>query len=878
VSGGERALTVFYRALLRLHPAEQRHRYGAQMTEDFLRAWRRAHGVPARVTVLAGELAALAWTGVAERLRGAWAGGWHGAWKQLRPASPRAILRAVLRRPGHAATLVGTLALGLGAWMAALVVLDAMVLGSQGRAEQGALVEIWTYLDEEQNNRPDVAAAALPVLRQASDLFLAVEGASNRRVVITEPGLPEQVQITRVTPGFFDLLGVRPARGPGFAGPEPDPGGVVISHRLWIQRFGRAPDVLGRTLVLGEARHTVVGVMPPGFAVPGFDEVAGAGLWAPVPLVEAGATVNVLARLRAGVSVDAAAEALDARTPELRAAGAFAEGTRPDLNEPVLFGVPEWAVTTTWILVAAATLILLVAATSTWALVVTRSLDRHQEWAVRRSLGAPRLRVMAESAAEGLFLGAAAGAAGAVVAAGLLRLLVLHAPAGARLATVGRTLALQGAEAVGAVLLGAGIVGVAAAAAAWAGSRGQPRFPGAVRGSTEGRGTRRLRAGLVAIQVALSFLLLAGGGLLANSLGRLARVETGYDAEALLVATLQPPGGSYGTTAEREALYDRVEDRLRNDPAVAGVAATENALPLTSGAFRPTLLLDDGGTLEMDDFLPYLEVTPGFFQVAGVRILEGRAFYQGDPVPHPAVVGEQMARRLWPDGRVLGRRFRVREAEPFRTVVGVAHDVVNINLRDPAGEGMEFFVPLDPVGQRQRTFVVRARGPAAGVALPVRRIMQEVDPELPFARFHTLADSFGDSVARERFATSLVSVLAAMGLLVTTLGLYGLLAHQVGSRTREIGIRMSLGAHSGHLVRGIVGSGLAITGVGVALGVLAAVQFFGILEVLLYGVEPGDPATLAAAAALFLAVAVAACLPPAVRAASVDPAAAMRSE
>lgn len=792
-------------------------------------------------------------------------------------------VRALVRRPGYPALMAATLALGITVEAAVLGVADTVLVApSRG----GRLAGVWTTTEARGDDAtPGIEGPTLRALRRMPDLFSAVEGVGSARSgALTDLGDPRYVRVAPMTPGLLRLLRVPPAVGGGFAADgSTDDGQVMLSHGIWRERYGADPALVGRTIELDGRRRTVVGVLPRGFSVTGTDH---ADVLIPLVLADTlgGGGVFAVARLRPGLDLETADRALAGRAPELQAAGAVGPEARPRLLEPLFFGPDAGVVRVVRLALGATLAVLLVASINLLGLGLARGLDQRGEWSIRMALGASRRRVVAAAAGEGIVMGLAAGLGGAALGAWVLYLLGPHVPARFDLeSSVGGTLGVSAVETVVVVATAIAVAALVGAVSALLGTR--PGTGGLSSAATESRTGRRvaarLRRGLVAAQVALSFVLLGGAGLLLGTMVHLARADTGYDLDHTLVATVEPQRDRYGTVAERRQLYERVRDGLARLPGVEGVGAASLAVPRSAGRFKPTLEVDGSPPMQLDDFLPYLAVDPGFFAAAGLSVLRGRGFTEADPAVGPVIVDASLARRLWPDGSAVGKRLRVATADddPWLTVVGVVDDAAQVSVRDDMGQGMEYYVPLASDDRAtERTFLIRtAAGPAA-LEGPARAVMRDIDPLLPYKHIGTLKEAFATSVARERFLTGVASFLGLLAVVLTAVGLYGLLAHHVRARTREIGIRVALGAHRRRVLARVVAEGLAIAATGVLVGAAAALLLNRSLRAFLFGLEPGDPVTMVATATAFALMALLAALPPARRAVSVDPVEAMRVE
>lgn len=903
-------LERLYRLALRAHPAEARERAGDEMARTFVRvaAAARARGRLPLVMRVAAELTDVIVTGVRERATAITVG--------IPGLGPT--LRRLVRRPAYPLTVVVTLALGVGASTTMVSVVGVVVLDALPFPEADRLVHVWDRELPGDNPSPGTMPRSFLAWRELDDVFTAVEGFHRDTRVLTGDGDPEQVQVAVVTPGLFEMLGATPRVGRSFRDPEGRPGDdawVVLGEELWARRYGSDPGIIGRTVTLDDRRLTVLGVMPRAFAFPGPEYEA----WQPVAPVPSALTpaegeplvpaLDVIARLRPGLEREATSEALVQRAEALAAAGAE-PGHVPVLLDLEFFTTPERTRDTLVLLAGAVLFVLLIAGANVVSLGLSQAVDRRQELAVRRALGAGRRRMLTELLAENLVLALTGSGLGLLVAWSVLALLAPHVPGELNINTWGRALSIwpHGAGfALGAAVLTAPLATLltrsrmsAAADATLASSRD--------RGDPE---SLRVQQALMAGQMGLAVILLAGTAMMAASVRQLQRVDTGYDPAALLIVSIRIPTDDMlasgaldpeARTALMDARFGEFEAALRRVPGVATVAATTSPLPSSRARFRPTLETADGGVLgaaatgasvSRQDveggitpadagamFLPINEVTPGFLATAGIEVLRGRGFTDADDPGSTIILNRTLAERLWPNADPIGRSMRIHETEPWRTVVGVVEPTVQLNLRDSWGDGAEIWLPLprDRFGV-YRTFLLRAaEGSPASLTNAVRRAVWDLDPNQPIERLTALDAAFGGTIERERFFLVVLGVFAAIATAVAAAGIYALLSRFLARRTREIGIRVALGARPGQVLARLARAGLTPSAVGILLGVAVAWPLSTVLADLLFRVEPGEPLMLVVTGAGLLGVAALACVPPGRRALRADPVEAIRTE
>ena len=800
----------------------------------------------------------------------------------------RYALRSLRANLGFAAVAVATLALGIGATTAIYSAVDAVLLRPLPFAAPERLVvpqsgrvgtdDRWTVAHFDFRRWQEDAVFERVALYQVSELDLSGEGE------------PVRVEIASVTSDFFAALRVRPLLG---RLPQPDelvPGGprpVVLSHELWQRQFGGTRDVLGRTLRVGGLPALVVGVLPPGLGWP-----RDAQLWAPMsPEVATQETApdnfafSAVARLRDDRTLEQTNAALDGVAAQLaREFPAKREGV-----VVVARTMHDWLVgdrfhRALWVLLGAVALVLLIACVNVANLLLARGAARGRELAVRTALGAPRGRLVRQLLVESAVLAAIGGAAGIALAAALVRGLALVAPAGLprldELAIDGGVLAVAiGATAVAALLFGL-LPALHASSTA-------PAAALAEAGARTTGGVRAGRAGgaLVVGEVALALVLLVGAGLLVRSLVALQHVETGFEPQRVLTFQVSLPRPKYAEREDAQAFWDRLRERVEALPGVQATSVT-SALPLAGGGFYLGRTMIHDGAPEPpngpETSMMWNWVTPDYFATLGQPLLAGRDFTRQDVQDAPAViiVSAGFARASFPGltpQQVLGRRlFSWRDERISREVVGVVGDARQFGAADSIGPTV--YVPFtQEYGGRRGAMMVRAAGDPAQLATAVRRELAAVEPAVAMANVQTLDDALAASIAPQRFNAMLLAGFAGLALLLSAVGLYGLLSYGVTQRTREIGVRVALGASRGEVLRLVLGRSLRLLAVGVALGLAGAVAVTRLLASLLYGVAPTDPLTLAAVTALLVAVGLVASWLPARRAARVDPVRTLRA-
>jgi predicted permease len=699
---------------------------------------------------------------------------------------------------------------------------------------------------------------------------------------LTGAAEPERLEIARATPELLGLLGVPAAAGRAIAPTDSaDRQVIVLGHGLWQRRFGGDPAVLGTTVRLDGEPYTVVGVMPPTFRFPSRETDAWTPLvFGPDDYLDRNDTyIYGIARLGPGVSLrQASAEiatiagALERQYPkENRDTRGRVIGLRDDLSERSRLLVLA--------LCGAALCILLLACANLASLLLVRGTARARELAVRSALGAGPERLVRQLVTESLALAGLGGGLGVVLAVYGTPLLGRLVPASLPVSEVpSADLRMLLAAVVLAVLTGLGIgIGPAVATVR------RRSFDALRDGVRAGRGrTQRVRAALIVAEVAASAALLVSTGLLFRAVDRLRSVDPGFQAENVLTLRTALPWATYPMTGKRERFYRRVLDEVRTLPGVQKAAYVTGVPMRMKGGNFPVAIVGEVRVADASNSVGLRTVTPQYFETMGIPLREGRDVGESDTREHPrvAVVSGSFAQRYWPERSAVGMRFTLAGEE--RAVVGVVGDVRTRGLEQesepqvylPSAQmpdsGYMFYAPRD--------LVVRSTSGEATLVPAVRRIVAAADPDQPISDVRTLSDIVGDETAPRVTQLRLLGALSAIALLIAGLGIHGLLAFVVSRRTRELGVRRALGEETSSLVGRVLREGVVLSLVGLMVGIAAAWAAARGMGALLAGIEPADPPTLLAAAALCLATAVIGGLRPAIRAARVDPVIALREE
>jgi putative ABC transport system permease protein len=789
--------------------------------------------------------------------------------------------RLLLQKPGFTAAVLVTLALGIGANTAVFTILDTVLLRPLPYSEPERLVRIWE--SNPARGWPQFGVSQPNFLdwrEQGRGAFERLAASTSRPHNLTLGGETERLPGVAVTHDFLPLLGVRPTLGRNFLPDEDAPGRgnpvVLLSRGLWQHRFGGDPEIVGRAITLNDVPHTVIGVLPE-FHWGRYDVFVPLR---PDPNENRGDhRLSVYGRLKPGVSLDQAGTALAGVAAHLaRQYPESNDGWTVTLNSFFDWAVPQESRRPLYLLLAAVALVLLIACANVAGLLLARAAGRRREIAVRAALGASRARLVRQLLAEAMLLALLGGGLGLLAAQWGLNVLKTAAetavPRADEIALDHRVLLF----ALGTTVLTGLLFGLAPALQAT-----RVDLQGALKdGATgDGRARQRARSVLVVGQVALSLVLLVGVGLLLRSLMALIDTPPGFDPRNLLTASINLPESRYPTAKEFAAFHQRLLQRLRGLPGI-DAASIASGLPMDGNATMMEVHPDEAPAAP-DGPAPSAQwrlVSPGYFRTMGIPLRAGRDLEERDLAPDTfdlrgAVISETMARRLWPGQDPIGRRFHPWNAtNPPVTVVGVAGDVRLFTLDETPGPAVYFFfVRWNPI-----QIAVRTQGEPGAFAGLLRDEVRAIDPGVPVAQIRPMQELLGSTTSPRRFTMTLLAIFAGAALLLSGVGLFGLLAFLVAQRTRDIGVRLALGARRSDILRLVVGRAMHLTAIGVAAGLAGALALAGVIRSMLYGVGARDPLTLVATALLLVLVALLACWIPARRAARVDPIVALRCE
>jgi len=795
--------------------------------------------------------------------------------------------RVLAKSPGFTLVAVLALALGIGANSAIFSVVNAVLLRPLPYAEPDRLIRIGGTSKTER-----IGTFSPPDFfdwRARNTVFEGMAAFDASSPSLTGGGEPERLNAARVSPGFFALLRTPPALGREFLPQEEQRGQhrvAILSHALWQRRFGGDPSVVGRRIELSGDSFEIVGVMPEKFEPPQFAgrDAQPPVLWVPfAPDLSQwgrdGRSVDAgIARLKPGVTVEQARAEMEAIARQLQAeypkSNANA-GVRLDTLQEQLVGGARRALL---IFIAAVGFVLLIACANVANMLLARAAARSKEIAIRTALGASRGRVVRQLMTESVLLALAGGGLGLLLALWANEfLLALSAGALPRVEHV----ALDSRVVLFTVIvsLATGLVfGLAPALQASKTDLTESLKEGG-RGGAAGLRSRA-RSALVVSEVALSLVLLVAAGLLVKSFWRLQQTSPGFDPEGVLTMNVFLPGLRYPEDAQHAAFFGRVLERVATLPGVRHAGATSN-LPISGNYDRLPIYVEgraESAAGEAPEAERYM-VSDDYFRALGVPLVSGRGFNAEDAAGKPPVVivAESVARANWPAGDAVGKRVKLGDPEnPWLTVVGVAGDVRHYGPDTPAN--FQVYLPHRQSPSQVMTLVVRSEADPESLAAAVRGEVWAVDKDQPVYDVKTMRQLLSASTAARRFNMLLIAVFAAVAVALAVVGIYGVMAYTVAQRTREIGVRVALGAGARDIYGLIVGRGMALAGAGVALGLAASFAVTRVMKSLLYGVDAADPAIFASVALLLSAVALLACYLPARRAARVDPAVALRYE
>jgi predicted permease len=792
----------------------------------------------------------------------------------------RHAVRALRRSPAFTSAAVATLALAIGANTTMFSVLDAVLLQPLPYRSPEQLAMLWTE-DPTQGLREGRSALwDVERWQGRSRSFADMASFDSVSTVLTGADGAEQIAGASTSANLLALLGVQPVLGRSFSTEEAelDQRPVLISHRFWQARFGGSHDALGASLVLDGSPSQVVGVLPPGFEIAGLE----ADVWKPHATrrsLRGGATWFVVGRLRPGVTFDQAQTEMSAIARDLDDQLPATERNRGISVVPLslsMVGPPSRLAL--WMLGGAVFCVFLIAAANASSLSLARSTARAREMAVRAALGASAGRIVRQLLTESVLLAAVSGLVGALLASAGIELIRAFGPGNLpRLEEVSLDPRALG-WALATTLLAGVLVGLAPALTTLRRDL-RPSGEESGRTVTGGRSTRRIRRGLVVGEFALAIVLLVGAGLFVRSWRHVNDVDPGFRAGRVLVMQVSPPT-ALGVPAQRIDLYHRVLEEVQAVPGVESAGIIDDLFSDNPREHVVTVERDNGAFSERLR-LTRDEVSVDFFRAIGTPLLRGRFLSTQDrpEAPRVAIINEAMARRAWRGSDPVGRRFQLgpRDAGgPWYTVVGVVGDMRRQGLEREALPQVFVSLAQSHPPSNVALFVRTSSDDPLAMAGTLRAAVRRVEKGAPVFGIAPLTQQLGSYLTQRRFQTSLLTGFSVVALLMAAVGIYGLIQYSIETRTKEIGLRVAIGAEAGDIFRMVIGEGLTLSLTGVAVGLVGAWWLGRVGSSLLFGVTASDPLTFATVALLLTAVATAACYFPARRAMAVDPVVALR--
>jgi putative ABC transport system permease protein len=793
--------------------------------------------------------------------------------------------RILFKKPGFSLIAIITLALGIGANTAIFSVVNAVLIRSLSFAEPERLVVV-----TEKNRQGERMNASYPNFkdwREQAKSFEAMAGFRAQSFNLTGVDKAIRLQGWEVTWNFMPMLGIKPQLGRMFTEQDDQPGAAattLISHSLWRERFGGDPGVIGKTLVVDDVQTTVVGVLPAGFEFFRRGDLYmpfGLNLKPQSEFLYRGNRKGLLAlaRLKPGVTEEQARVEMETFAAQLERAYPDSNSGNSAMVQSLAYFYAEGLREALLVLLVAVGFVLLLACVNVANLLLARAVERQKEIAVRLALGAGRWRIVRQLLSESMMLSALGGLAGLLIGVWLTDgLLALAPPDAPRLNQVKLDIPVllftAGISALAGLLFGL----LPALQAVRTDLKATLKEGGRQGGGSSREGARKI---LLVVQVAGSLVLLLGAGLMLRTVYQLTRVDPGFNAENLLTMRFELSDQSY--PGERQHVFYR--ECLERVSALPGVraAALTLSLPIAGSAWGSIFIVADKPVPPRAE-LPvaaFILVSANYFEAMGMRLVKGRWFTDADTADTPrlTVINETLARRLWPGEDPIGKRLKQDWPEsrtPWREVIGVVADVKSEGIDQETP--MQVYLPLAQEPRGALYLVARTVGQPLALASTVEQAIQTIDKDLPVFGIQSMDQLLGNDIAQQRLMMTLLVGFAVLALLLAAVGIYGVIAYSVNQRTHEIGIRIALGARSGDVLRLVLGQGMRMALIGVALGLVASFALTRLMRTLLFGVETTDPMTFVALSLLLMVVALLACWIPARRAAKVDPMVALRDE
>lgn len=804
----------------------------------------------------------------------------------------RYAVRMLARNPGFSLIAVLALALGIGANSAIFSVVNAVLLNPLPYREPDRLAMIYHKYPDINLMDASLSPPSYVEYRDTTASFERVAVGAGWGVNLTGAGEPERLQGARLSASFLSTLGVEPALGRNFIPEEEQPGKnnvVILSHGLWQRQFGGDQGILGKTITLDGNGYEVVGVMPPGFSF--FREV---DIWSPLAFTpeqlaaDNHGNENLLgiARLKQGVSLAQAQSEMDSLADQLRQQ--FYRNTNWGIS---LVGMREQLVgdiqPALLILLAAVGCVLLIACANVANLLLARAASRQKEISIRAALGATRLRVIRQLLTESLLLAALGGVIGLALAYGGVKLLIAGIPPDiAQFIPGWKSIGIDSRVllfTLAASMLTGIIFGVIPAIKTSKADLNETLKEGG-RGAASGSRSHALLNLFVVAEVAISLVLLIGAGLLVRSFINLQEVKPGFNPQGVLTMQMSLPQSKYRERFQQAAFFDEALRKISSLPGVQSAGVVDN-VPMGGNNSQASFMIE-GLEIAPGQSAPHGDrhlASPDYFKAIGISLIRGRFFSHQDTADSlpVAIIDETLAERYWPGEDPIGKRMgaffdRINGQVRIREIVGVVSHVKQYGLDGTSR--VQYYFPLSQRPQSAMFLVVRTSSEPSSMVASVRGAIQSIDSDQPIFSVKTMEAIVSGSMAQKRFATFLLGIFAVVAMLLASIGIYGVMSYSVSQRTHEIGIRMALGANRSDVLRLVVGRGMLLAVIGVALGLAAAFWATSVMSSLLFGVTATDVTTFVAIPMALAAVASVASYLPARRATRVDPMAALRCE
>lgn len=863
----ERNALRVYRGFLLLYPADFREEYAHELCVVFQDRWREQRSLAALFLVWLNAIFGVLTEAPKEH--------YHMLIQDLRYA-----LRVLGKDRGVTAAAIAILALGIGSTTDVFSLANGLLLRPLPYFQPERIVAVREYSPKDPRESGQINFPNYVDMRARTRLLEDIGVYGGEAVTLRGDGVAERVQAAGVSDGVFRVLGVAPLLGRGFTAAEDrfdGPKVVILSAELWQRRYGRDPNIVGKTLDAEDQRYMIVGVMPFDFHFPGRSQ-----MWLPLQIDARKArrtdySLSSVARLKPGVGVEQATSELESMLEQIhRENPASNNGWRAkatDFREYLAGSYREALIT----LLVAVGLLLTIACANVSNLLLVKASSRTREMAVRTALGATRPRLIRLLVSESVLLGLAGGALGVLLAylgiPALLSLIPVDLPMWMNFSIDLRVLTF----ALGVCLITSIAFGIAPAFATSGVDLTKALKEGG-RGSGAGLRQKFLRNSLVVAEIAISVTLLAGAGLMIRSFLALRMQNLGYQADHVLSLDVAYPEKRYGDGAPAHTLLLRLTDEISSLNGVRSVAFS-SGVPLDDGWGRTYTI--EGRPLPLNEmpFINHIVITPGYFRTLGIPLLAGRDFVDSDfDTPHIVIVSESFAKKHWPRESALGKRIRFgppKNDEPWHTIVGVAADSRHGQLKgeDRANVYLPYSADITP-----SSLLVRTAGDPLKLTKAIRSRVSGIDGDIALARIFTLGQIIDRVAWQDHFWTVLLAAFSALALLLAAVGLYAVLSYTVSLNKREIGIRIALGASASSIRRLVLRQGMALTIAGLFIGILAALMLTSLLKTLLYETSPMDPATYITAPVILMLVALLAAFLPTRRAIRVDPVDALRQD